>query len=79
MLHYTLFNQNIYKEKVTICIHKVTMATETTVKISKWVSEEIENFVQRSNRNQTEFPSKKNLVDKAVINLLEEKGVKLGS
>ncbi len=53
------------------------MNSETTVKISKWVSEEIENFVEGNNRNRTEFPSKKNLVDKAVINLLEEKGVKL--
>ncbi len=55
------------------------MTQETTVKISKWVSDEIESFVERSNRNRTEFPSKKNLVDKAVISLLEEKGVKLGS
>ena len=55
------------------------MTNETTVKISKWVSEEIENFVDRNNRNRTEFPSKKNLVDKAVISLLEEKGVRLGS
>jgi hypothetical protein len=55
------------------------MVNETTVKISKWVSEEIENFVGGNHRNKTEFPSKKNLVDKAVINLLEEKGVRLGS
>jgi hypothetical protein len=55
------------------------MNSETTVKISKWLSEEIESFVDSNNRNRTEFPSKKNLVDKAVINLLEEKGVKLGS
>ncbi|MBT7706280.1 hypothetical protein HN747_02420 [archaeon] len=55
------------------------MTKETTVKISKWVSEEIESFVGRNVRNKTEFPSKKNLVDKAVISLLEEKGVKLAS
>tara|TARA_Y100000310_G_scaffold311695_1_gene358226 strand:- start:17588 stop:17755 length:168 start_codon:yes stop_codon:yes gene_type:complete len=53
------------------------MVTETTVKISKWVSDEIETFVEKSNRNKTEFPSKKNLVDKAVISLLEDKGVNL--
>lgn len=55
------------------------MTKETTVKISKWVSDEIESFVARNARNRTDFPSKKNLVDKAVISLLEEKGVKLGS
>jgi hypothetical protein len=61
------------------CLDVIKMTTETTVKISKWVSEEIESFVAKNRRNRTEFPSKKNLVDKAVINLLEEKGVKLAS
>jgi hypothetical protein len=71
---YLLNKQKFYKGKVTFCIQ---MVTETTVKISRWVSEEIENFVNKDQKNKTEFPSKKNLVDKAVISLLKKRGVKL--
>ena len=50
---------------------------ETTVKISKWLLKEVESYVGQTPKNQTEFPSKKNFVDKAVITYLEEKGVVL--
>ncbi len=50
---------------------------ETTVKVSKWLIGEVEKFVKRSKRNLSEFPSKRTLVDIAIIKFLEEKGVKL--
>lgn len=50
---------------------------ETTVKISRWLVTEVSEFINSSSRNISEFPSKKNFVDKAVINMLESKGVKL--
>ena len=56
------------------------MATsdETTVKISKWIIQEVEKFLNKNNRNKSEFPSKRNFVDRAVMNLLESQGVNLG-
>lgn len=50
---------------------------EATVKISKWLLDEIDSYVSKSKRNMSVYPSKRNFVDKAVIELLEEKGVKL--
>ena len=50
---------------------------ETTVKMSKWLVDEIDNFINRNNKNASDFPSKRNFVDRAVIKLLEEQGVKL--
>ena len=56
------------------------MATnrETTVKISKWLVDEIEGFVKKNKRNMSEFPSKRNFVDRAVMSFLErEAGIRL--
>ena len=50
---------------------------ETTVKVSKWLIKEVDDYLNVSLKNQTEFPSKRNFVDKAIISLLEKKGVKL--
>jgi hypothetical protein len=50
---------------------------ESTVKISKWLLEEIESYLRKSKRNLIEYPSKRNFVDRAVITLLEEKGIKI--
>ena len=50
---------------------------ETTVKVSKWLIEEIQDFVDKNKRNASEFPSKRNFVDRAIIKLLEEKGINL--
>ena len=50
---------------------------ETTVKISKWLVEEIEKFVDKNKKNKSNFPSKRNFVDRAVMDLLEERGVRL--
>jgi len=61
---------------VTNRIHMVT-TQETTVKMSKWLVDEIDNFINRNNKNASDFPSKRNFVDRAVIKLLEEQGVEL--
>ncbi len=50
---------------------------ETTVKISKWLIDEVQKYIEKSNRNKTDFPSKRNFVDRAVMQLLEERGVDL--
>jgi hypothetical protein len=46
---------------------------ETTVKVSKWLISEVEKFVELNLRNKTEFPSKRNFVDKAIIEYLEKR------
>lgn len=50
---------------------------ETTVKVSKWLVNEIDNFINQNMKNASDFPSKRNFVDRAVIKLLEEKNVNL--
>lgn len=50
---------------------------ETTVKISRWLVLKIDDFINSSKRNISEFPSKKNFVDRAVMDMLENKGVNL--
>lgn len=52
---------------------------ETTVKISKWLMQAIEQFINKNLKNKSDFPSKKNFMDRAVIGLLEQKGVDLES
>lgn len=51
--------------------------TETTVKVSRWLVEEISKYIDKSRRNMSNFPSKRNFVDRAVIKLLEAEGVNL--
>ena len=50
---------------------------ETTVKISKWLIDEVDNYLRKNKRNMTEFPSKRTFVDVAVMSFLEKRGVKL--
>jgi hypothetical protein len=50
---------------------------ETTVKVSKWLISEMEKFIDLNLRNKTEFPSKRNFVDKAIIEYLEKRRFKL--
>ena len=50
---------------------------ETTVKVSKWLIDEIDNFINKNRKNASDYPSKRNFIDRAVIRLLEEQGVKL--
>jgi len=50
---------------------------ETTVKVSKWLIDRIEEFIDMSMKNRSDFPSKRNFIDRAVIKLLEENEVNL--
>ncbi len=50
---------------------------ETTVKASKWLVEKIDKYINKNMKNQSDFPSKRNFIDRAVMQLLEEKGVNL--
>tara|TARA_Y100000310_G_scaffold234284_1_gene237198 strand:+ start:89 stop:265 length:177 start_codon:yes stop_codon:yes gene_type:complete len=52
-------------------------STETTVKMSKWLIEEIDKYINKSLKNKSDFPSKRNFVDRAVIQLLEKQEVNL--
>ena len=50
---------------------------ETTVKISKWLLDEVDKFINKNMKNASDFPSKRNFIDRAVIIMLEERGVNL--
>ena len=50
---------------------------ETTVKVSKWLIDEIEKFIEKNRKNKSDFPSKRNFIDRAVIRLLEDQEVNL--
>ena len=50
---------------------------DTSVRVSKWIDKAVEGYISQDKKMQLEFPSKRNFVDKAVLKLLEEKGVKL--
>ena len=50
---------------------------DTAVRVSRWVDKSVEDYIndKGNQRIKVEFPSKRNFVDKAVIQLLEERGV----
>ena len=50
---------------------------ETTVKISKWLLDEVDKFINKNMKNASDFPSKRNFVDRGIIKLLDESGVDL--
>jgi hypothetical protein len=54
-----------------------SIRNDTAVRISKWLDEAVEEFMT-DRKIKVEFPSKRNFVDKAVMQFLEEKGVSLG-
>jgi len=49
---------------------------DSVVRVSKWLDEELETFIS-DKKTRVEFPTKRNFIDRAVMKLLEEKGVKL--
>jgi len=54
----------------------VTKRKDTAIRISKWLDKAVGDYI--SNRKmKIEFPSKRNFVDKAVMQFLEEKGANL--
>ena len=64
---------------VIICILMVTSSiqrSDTAIRVSRWLDEAIENYISNK-KIKIEFPSKRNFVDNAVMQLLEGKGVKL--
>jgi hypothetical protein len=54
----------------------VTDRNDTVIRISKWLNKEVEGYIS-DKKIKVKFPSKRNFVDTAVMQLLEEKGVKL--
>ena len=50
--------------------------TDTAVRISRWLDEAVGKYIS-DKKMRVKFPSKRNFVDTAVMQLLEEKGVKL--
>lgn len=49
---------------------------DTAIKVSRWLDDAVRNYIS-SRKANVEFPSKRNFVDKAVMQLLEAKGVRL--
>ncbi len=47
--------------------------SDTAVRISRWLDEAVENYISNK-KMRVKFPSKRNFVDTAVMQLLEEKG-----
>jgi hypothetical protein len=52
-------------------------SNETTVKASKWLIQEVDKYINKNNKNKSDFPSKRNFVDRAIMLLLEERGMNL--
>ncbi len=51
---------------------------DTAVRISRWLDEAVEQYLT-DRKNKIEFPSKRNFVDKAVMQFLEERKVELNA
>lgn len=49
---------------------------DTAIKVSRWLDDAVKDYIS-SRKVNVEFPSKRNFVDKAVMKLLEAKGVRL--
>jgi len=50
--------------------------SDTAIRISRWLDEAIGGYISNK-KMKVRFPSKRNFVDTAVMQFLEEKGVKL--
>ncbi len=71
------FNRYLYIASVTISMFMVTLGRkDTAVRVSRWLDDAVESFIS-DRKKKVEFPSKRNFVDTAVMQLLEERGVKL--
>ena len=49
---------------------------DTVIRMSRWLDVVVEDYISER-KIKIEFPSKRNFVDKAVMQLLEKEGVKL--
>ncbi len=54
----------------------VTDRNDTVIRISKWLDKAVEGYIS-DRKTKVKFPSKRNFVDTAVMQLLEKRGVKL--
>ena len=70
------FDGNVYIVVVTIDMLMVTERNDTVIRISKWLDRAVEGYIS-DRKVKVKFPSKRNFVDTAVMQLLEERGVKL--
>ncbi len=50
--------------------------SDTAVRISRWLDEAVEGYIS-DKKMRIKFPSKRNFVDTAVMQLLEKRGVKI--
>ena len=71
-----IFYGNVYIVVVTIDMLMVTERNDTVIRISKWLDRAVEGYIS-DRKVKVKFPSKRNFVDTAVMQLLEERGVKL--
>ncbi len=53
-----------------------TTRNDTAIRVSKWLDKEIENYIS-DRKIKITFPSKRNFVDSAIMQLLEKRGIKL--
>jgi len=53
------------------------MRKDTAVRVSRWLDKEVERYLT-DRKAKLEYPTKRNLVDRAILQFLEEKGVKIG-
>ena len=60
----------------TLMVIASNKRSDTAVRISRWLNEAVENYIS-DKKVRVAFPSKRNFVDTAVMQLLEEKKVKL--
>jgi hypothetical protein len=57
-------------------VTKLKKRNDTAVRVSRWLDEAVEGYISNK-KVRVKFPSKRNFVDTAVLQLLEEKGVNL--
>ena len=70
------FIRNVYIVLVTNDMFMVTLSSkrsDTAVRISRWLDEAVGVYIS-GNKIRVKFPSKRNFVDTAVMQLLEERG-----
>ncbi len=49
---------------------------DTAVRVSRWLDKEVKKYIS-DRKIRVEFPSKRNFVDSAVMELLEKRGIKI--
>ena len=60
----------------TLMVTQSINRSDTAVRISRWLDKAVEDYIS-DKKIRLAYPSKRNFVDNAVANFLEEKGVNL--